>query len=129
MWCELLKVGEQFLGYVLKVNDSLDVENCLSLFRQYMLVNITLETLFEGGDIFHLHRQACGIGVSTKVIQEIATALDGIIDVETGNRAGRASGHTVVDCHHDGGTEIYFRYSRGHDADYAFFPSRVIQHY
>ena len=108
MRCKLLKVVEQFLADVLEVDHRLYVEYCLCLFRKYVFINIRLETLFESGDILNLHRKSGSIGVSTEIGKQIATALYCLVDVETRNRACRACGHTVVDCHDNRWTEIDF---------------------
>ena len=65
---ELLQVVMQFLVDILEVDDGIDVERGLRLFRQDMFVDIFLETATEFGDILDLQRQADGIGMTAEVL-------------------------------------------------------------
>ena len=81
--CKLLQVAKQLFRYVLEVNHSLHVKYRLSLLGQDMLIHISLKTLLECRNIFHLHRQTGCIRMTAEIVQKVAATLYGVIDVET----------------------------------------------
>ena len=84
MRSKLFYVGEHLLCDIFKVNFLLNVENCLRLLWQYVLIDIFLEALPESRYVLDFHGETCGIGVSSKILQEVAAALYGIVNVGGG---------------------------------------------
>ena len=101
----------QSFGDILEVNLCIDFKKGFRLFGLDMLIDILLETVTELHYIVPFQRQACSIGVSAEVQQQVATALDGCIDIESGNAACRTSSQIIIARQHDGRTEVDFRQS------------------
>ena len=105
---KLFYVGEHLLCDIFKVNFLLNVENCLRLLWQYVLIDIFLEALPESRYVLDFHGETCGIGVSSKILQEVAAALYGIVNVESSNATSRTCCHAVNDSKHYCWTEVDF---------------------
>ena len=101
----------QFLGDILEVNHGVDVQCGLRLLWQDMLADIFLETATELRDILYSQREAYGISMSSEVQQQVATTLDGIIEVVAGYTACRTCSYTVEFRQHHRRTVIEFRES------------------
>ena len=125
---ELLQVVVQLLGDILEVDFFLNLECGLRLFREDMLVDIMLETASELRDILDLQRETDGIGMSAEILQQVATALHGIVDVIAGHTAGRTSGQVAAAGENDRRTIVHFRHSRGHDTYHTLLPVLVVEH-
>ena len=85
MRCQATQLVMQFLGDILEVYLLVDVEGRQSLLWQDMSADILLEAAAELRDILLFECQADGIGVSSEILQDVTTALDGVIDIEAGN--------------------------------------------
>ena len=85
----------QTLGNVLKVDNSIYVESSLSLFWLYVLHHILLEAAAELRYILDFERKAYSVGMSTEVLEQIATTLYGIIDIISSHAACRACSQTI----------------------------------
>ena len=92
------------------------------------MAHILLETTAEFRNILLLQRQTYRIGMSTKVLQQITTRLDGIVDIETSHTTSRTRCNAVDDGENNGRTEIELRQTRGNDTHYAFLPTFVVEH-
>ena len=90
MRCQTLQLIEQSLINLLEVELHIDVERLLGLLRQDVVTDILLETTTELRDVFLAQGESYGIGVTTEVLQQVATRLDSIVDVEACHRTGRA---------------------------------------
>ena len=113
---------------MLEVNLQIDIQCLLRLFGHDMVAHIFLETTTELRNVLLLHGQTNGVGVSAKVLQEVATRLDGIVDVKTCYATSRTRGHAIDNGQHDGGTEVEFRQTGSHDAYHAFLPAFVVEY-
>ena len=82
------------------------MKDCLCLLGMDMFVDIMLEPVAELRHIAPFQRQACCIGVTTKVEQEIAATLDGRIDVEAHDGARRTRSEVAVLRQYDSRPEI-----------------------
>ena len=101
----------QFLRDILEIDDRIDIEGCLRLFGQDMFGDIFLETATELRDILNLQGEAYGIGMTAEVLEQIATALDGVVEIVASHTSGRACGQTVMFGEHHRRTVIKFRQS------------------
>ena len=123
---KLLEVGKQFVGDVLKTDDSIDVEDGLGLCRLYVLLYVGLEPALELLHMFGLHAQTSGIGVTAKILQQVAAAGDGTVHVKACHRTGRSCGHVLVAGEHYGRPVIDFREAGGYNADDSLVPFFVV---
>ena len=101
----------QFLGYLLEVNHGVDIQRGFRLLRQDMLADIFLEAATELGDILDSQCESHGVGMSAKVHQQVATALNGIIEVVACHTACRTGSHTIEFRQYHCRTVIEFRES------------------
>ena len=93
---------------VAEVDGCLNVDLCHREFRIEILFDIGLEATFELLHVFHLQGKACGIGVSTKVLEQVATTLYSLVHIETANRTSRTCGKLIATCEYDGRSAIDF---------------------
>ena len=108
MWRELLQIVMQLLGHVFEIDHGIDVECGLSLFGEDMLVDIFLEAPSEFRDVLNLHGETDGISMSAEILQQVATVLNSVIDIVSGNTSGRACSQTVEFGEHHRRTVIEF---------------------
>ena len=120
---EALDVGSHAAVDVAEVDVGIDVEYGVDLLGLYVLLDVLLEAVAEGRYVLCRHAQARGVGVTAEVLEQVCTALDGLIDVEPGHAAGRTGSHAVVVAgeNHAGLVED-LRQARGHNADDAAVP-------
>ena len=111
MGSQLFQFVEQALVNLVEVNLHVDIQRLLCLFGHDMRADELLEAATELGNVLLFQRQTYGIGVSAKVLEQVATRLDGFVDVEACHRACRTRGHTIDDGQYDGRTEVEFRQS------------------
>lgn len=71
--CKLLQIVVQTLGNILKVDNRIDIECSLSLFRLNVLHDVFLEAAAELRDVLDLERKTNSIGVTAKVLEQVAT--------------------------------------------------------
>ena len=107
--CKLLQVVVQFLCDILEVDDCIDIEGCFRLLGQDMFGDIFLETATELRDILDFQGETNGIGMTAEVLEQIATALDGVVEVVASHTSGRARGQTVMFGEYHRRTVIQFR--------------------
>ena len=93
---KLLQVVVQFLGDLLEVDHGIDIEGSLCLFGLDMFHHVLLETAAELGDILDLHGETDGIGMAAEVLQQVATTLDGIVEIIAGHTAGGTRSQTIM---------------------------------
>ena len=96
------------LGDILKVDDSVYVQDSLGLFGRDVFFHIFLETVSELLDMFPFQGESGSIGMSAKVDQQVAATLDGRVNVKSCHTAGRAGSHVTFFCEYHGGAEIDF---------------------
>ena len=87
MRCQAPQLVMQFLGDILEVYLLVDVEGRQSLLWQDMSADILLEAAAELRDILLFECQADGIGMSSEILQDVTTDLDGGIEDTAGNAA------------------------------------------
>ena len=74
----------------MEVELHVDVQRLLRLLGHDVGSHVLLKAPAELGYVLLLQRQSDGVGVAAKVLQQVAARLYGLIDVESGHRAGRA---------------------------------------
>src|SRR3712207_746094 len=79
--CKFLQVVMQFLRYFLEVDARIDSEVGLGLLGLYVFFDVSLEPSAELWNVIPSQRESCGIGMAAEVEQQVATALDGRVDV------------------------------------------------
>ena len=126
--CKLLQIVVQTLGNILKVDNRIDIECSLSLFRLNVLHYIFLEAAAELRDVLDLERKAYSIGVTAKVLEQIATALDGIVHIVASHTAGRTCSNAVELSEYYRGAVVKLSESRSHNADNTLFPVLVVKY-
>ena len=86
----------QLLSDVLKVYLGVDVKVGFHLFWLNVLLDIVLKAFTELRDISPLQCEPCGVGVTTKVDEQVSAVLDGRIDVESRHASGRTGSQVAV---------------------------------
>ena len=76
-----------------------------------MFFHVCLKSLPERRDVVPPQGEAGCVGVSPEVHQEVATVLDGCVNVKAGDASGGACGQLAVLCQDDCRPEIDFRQS------------------
>ena len=98
---KLLHIVEEATCYLMEIKFRVNLNHGVSLFGEDILRYILLETLSKSLDVFDLQREARRIGVTTKILEQIATALHGLVYIKAHYRARRASCHIASACYHN----------------------------
>jgi len=86
-----------------------------------------LEAPRELFDVFGPHRQPRGVHVSAEVLQEVRARLDGLVEVEARNRAGRARHESIAHRQHHRRAVVGLDQARGDDTHDALHPASYNQ--
>ena len=128
VWRKALDVGHNATGNVAKIDDGINAQDGTGLFRLNVFLDVLLEAMAKLGNVLCRHTQAGSVCVAAKVLKQVGTTLDGLIDIEARDAACRAGRHTVVVAsEHDAGLIEDFRQAGSHDADDATMPFLVVE--
>lgn len=92
---EALEVVVEFVGDVAEIEPAVDVDHGTGLLGQDVAGDVFLETAGEFLDVFDFHGKTGRIGVAPEILEQVAAAFDGLVDIETGHGTGRTGGETV----------------------------------
>ena len=127
-WTHTFEIIEELRGNVLEVDDGMNVKIRTRLLWINVLMHVCLESSAELIHILHLHRQACRIGVTTKVVEQILTTLNGSVHIKTTHTSSTSCHDITIQGEHHCWTEELLRESRSHDANNALVPVGIVNH-
>ena len=125
---ELLEDAEEFRGDLREIQPGVDVHDR----GEFLLGDIAGdEGVHPPAELFQvllLHREAGGIHMAAEVLQEVRAALDGGIQVESGDAAGRSGDEPVGLGENDRGLVIGLHEAGSNDAHDALVPGGIVNY-
>ena len=122
---ELLQDAEEFRGNLRKIQPGINLRERGQHLRGDLSGDESIDAGGEFRQVLLLEGEARGVHVSAEVFQQVGTALNGLVQVESRHAAGRTGHESVRFGEHDGGAVIGLYQPGSDDAHHALVPLRV----
>ena len=123
---ELLEYAEEFRGDAREIELGVDRNHGRKHILRDLAVHERIDAAAELCEVLLLEGESCGIYMAAEILEKIGAALDGLVQVEALDAAGRAGDEAVGLGQHDGRLVEGLNEPRGNDADDTLVPLGIV---